>query len=86
MMSLDTAASIATIEGGVIGLGGIGLWIAKRYIREMVEGVKNVDRKTETLKPNGGSSVSDKVTRIDRKIDMLGDKFDRHIEWHLNQK
>lgn len=85
-MMLNNLASIATILGGVIALGTIAGWLLRRYIREMLEGVKNVDRKTATLERNGGSSVADKINQIDKKIDTLGAKFDRHIEWHLNQK
>lgn len=85
-MALDVAASVATILGGLAIIAALAGWILKRWLREMMEGVRNVDRKTATLEPNGGSSVADKINKVDKKLDTLNAKFDRHIEWHLNQK
>lgn len=61
----------ATTVSGVIALLA-ALWAAHRYItRSLIK-----DYLSE-LKPNGGSSIKDKVNDIDKKVNKLESRIDQ---------
>jgi hypothetical protein len=59
-MSLIDWASFAVALFSIIGSVALGVkWLVKHYLTE--------------LKPNGGSSLKDKVTALEDKVDLLTD-------------
>jgi hypothetical protein len=72
MTPQDWAGFILTILS-ILGVVAIGLrWILKKYVEEiMLE-----------LKPNGGASIKDQVTRLEEKADKLYEVFLIHLEDH----
>ena len=38
------------------------------------------------FQPNGGQSVRDSLTRIEKDVREIRGKVDDHIEWHINQR
>lgn len=42
--------------------------------------MSNVKTLTTQLKPNGGKSLADKVTRTESKVDSVSSKLDEHLE------
>ena len=63
------------ILGAIVGIGGSILAIYKAYKKIKVKAVKpildrleKIDKISETLGPNGGSSLYDKMHAIDRKL------------------
>jgi len=41
---------------------------------------------SKEFRPNGGSSTRDALDRIERKLDVVENKIDGHIEWHLDNR
>ena len=64
-----TALSILVIVGGGIR------WILKNYIVGVIESLKE-------LKPNGGSSLKDQISRLEDKVDKLFDMMIEHLKDH----
>ena len=59
-MSLIDWASFAVALGTIITTVALGIkWLVKHYLAE--------------LKPNGGSSMRDKVNQLEEKVDFLTD-------------
>ena len=59
MIALDWA-SLAVAAISILGSVAIGIkWLVKHYLNE--------------LKPNGGSSMRDKVNQLEEKVDFLTD-------------
>jgi len=57
-----TAVDFATYLAIALPLGGFLTWILKHYLAE--------------LKPNGGSSIKDKVDALDDKVTRLEERID----------
>ena len=38
------------------------------------------------FQPNGGQSVRDSLTRIEKDVREIRGKVDDHIEWHMDQR
>lgn len=64
-----TALSILVIVGGAIR------WVLRTYITGAVESLKE-------LKPNGGSSLKDQISRLEEKVDKLFDMMIEHLQNH----
>lgn len=45
-----------------------------------------INRITQEMKPNGGTSMRDVLDRIEKQNEKLEEQFDHHIEWHLEEK
>lgn len=72
MTAQDWAGMILTVLS-ILGVVGVALrWIMKKYISDVVS----------ELKPNGGSSMKDQVTRLEDKIDKLFDIMIDHLQDH----
>lgn len=59
MTAMDWAALVVAIISIAASFAGIVRWLVKHYLAE--------------LKPNGGSSIKDKVTSLEEKVDFLTD-------------
>jgi len=59
MSAVDWAALVVAIISIAASFAGIVRWLVKHYLAE--------------LKPNGGSSIKDKVTSLEEKVDFLTD-------------
>ena len=59
MNILDWAALVVAILSIAASFAGIVRWLVKHYLAE--------------LKPNGGSSLKDKVNSLEEKVDFLTD-------------
>jgi hypothetical protein len=59
MSAVDWAALVVAIISIAASFAGIVRWLVKHYLAE--------------LKPNGGSSLKDKVTSLEEKVDFLTD-------------
>lgn len=59
MEVLDWAALVVAIASIAASFAGIIRWLVKHYLAE--------------LKPNGGSSLRDKVNTLEEKVDFLTD-------------
>jgi hypothetical protein len=57
--AVDWAALVVAIISIAASFAGIVRWLVKHYLAE--------------LKPNGGSSIKDKVTSLEEKVDFLTD-------------
>jgi hypothetical protein len=57
--AVDWAALVVAIISIAASFAGIVRWLVKHYLAE--------------LKPNGGSSLKDKVTSLEEKVDFLTD-------------
>lgn len=64
-----TALSILVIVGGAVR------WVLNKYISGAVESLKE-------LKPNGGSSIKDQMSRLEDKVDKLFDMMIEHLQNH----
>ncbi len=59
MSAVDWAALVVAIISIAASFAGIVRWLVKHYLAE--------------LKPNGGSSIKDKVNNLEQKVDLLTD-------------
>lgn len=59
MSAVDWAALVVAIISIAASFAGIVRWLVKHYLAE--------------LKPNGGSSLKDKVNSLEEKVDFLTD-------------
>ncbi len=59
MQPTEWAALAVTITTLVTAFAGLVRWLVKHYLNE--------------LKPNGGSSLKDKVNALEQKVDILTD-------------
>jgi hypothetical protein len=59
MSPADWAALAVSILTLIIGFASLVRWLVKHYLSE--------------LKPNGGSSIKDKVNALEDKVDLLTD-------------
>lgn len=59
MNVLDWAALVVAVISIAASFAGIVRWLVKHYLAE--------------LKPNGGSSLKDKVNSLEEKVDFLTD-------------
>lgn len=57
MSAVDWAALVVAIISISASFAGIVRWLVKHYLNE--------------LKPNGGSSIKDKVNQLEEKVDFL---------------
>lgn len=57
-----SAADFATYLAIALPIGGFTTWVLKHYLAE--------------LKPNGGSSIKDKVNALDDKVTRLEERID----------
>ena len=55
-------------------LGGL-LWVVKAQVATL----------QADIKPNGGASSRDQLTRIELDVREIRGKVDDHIEWHLEK-
>lgn len=72
MTPQDWAAFTLTLLSivGVIGAGA--RWIIKKYVKDIVS----------ELKPNGGSSMKDQITRLEEKTEKIFDLMVEHLKDH----
>ena len=68
----EWAGLVLTILGIVASVGVALRWILKNYVKEIMA----------ELRPNGGSSMKDQVTRLEDKVDKLYDAMLIHLEDH----
>jgi hypothetical protein len=59
MSAVDWAALVVAIISIAASFAGLVRWLVKHYLAE--------------LKPNGGSSLKDKVNSLEEKVDFLTD-------------
>lgn len=70
----DWAGFILTVLS-ILAIVGVGVrWVIKKYIETVIA----------ELKPNGGSSIKDQVTRLEAKVDMLFEMFTDHLKNNKN--
>jgi hypothetical protein len=43
-----------------------------------------IERRTKTLRRNGGTSIADAVYRIDKRVERLEEQHDDHLKHHLD--
>lgn len=41
-----------------------------------------LDKVSNEMSPNGGSSMKDSMNRVELKVNLLSERFDRHLETH----
>jgi len=56
------AVSVITLLGAFIS---IVRWLVKHYFRDALDDLKTTKSTVQELKPNGGSSVADKINRLE---------------------
>ncbi len=56
------SVAVITIGGGFIG---IIKWLVQHYFRDALDDLKSTKQTVQELKPNGGSSVADKINRLE---------------------
>ncbi len=54
--------SVVTLVGGFIA---IVRWLVHHYFRDAIDDLKTTASTVQELKPNGGSSVADKINRLE---------------------
>lgn len=89
--SLNTVYTIAVIVLTLFGIGGVGgiaqLWrmARKKVVEDVEEKNERTQLKAEVLAikhqvlPNGGSSITDTVRRIEEKQETIGHDLKEHI-------
>ena len=70
----DLAAAAPTILT-VLSIGAILIGVIRWLVKHYFDEIKN------ELKPNGGGSIKDQVTRLERRHDNLEEKVDKIYEW-----
>ena len=67
------------------------VWAGFKYINRVTRKLdklddinKRLDKLETQYKPNGGSSMRDAVNRIEKQIDKLQDRFEKHIDNNNN--
>lgn len=72
MTPQDWAAFTLTLLS-IVGVVGTGMrWIIKKYVKDIVS----------ELKPNGGSSMKDQITRLEDKTEKIFDLMVEHLKDH----
>ena len=72
MSAQDWAGFILTVLSILGAVGVVGRWIIVKYVEQIMS----------ELKPNSGSSMKDKVTRLEDKMDKMFDMMINHLEDH----
>ena len=64
--SLTEALKLVTVAGGAVGVAVTGLGLGWRKTRRAYRWVKQQLELLEELRPNGGGSIKDQVTRLEQ--------------------
>ena len=72
MTTSEWAGMILTILS-ILATVGVGVrWIIKNYVKDILA----------EMKPNGGSSMKDQITRLDEKTEKIFDLMIEHLKDH----
>lgn len=73
MTPQDWAGLVLTILGILASVAVGARWIIKKYVQEIMD----------EIKPNGGSSMKDQITRLEDKTDKIFDLMIEHLNNHI---
>jgi len=72
MTTSEWAGIILTILS-ILAIVGVGVrWIIKNYVKDILA----------EMKPNGGSSMKDQITRLEEKTEKIFDLMIEHLKDH----
>jgi hypothetical protein len=72
MTAQDWTGLILTILSIVV-IFGVGVrWVIKNYVKQIME----------EIKPNGGTSMKDQITRLEEKTEKIFDLMVEHLQNH----
>ena len=73
MTPQDWAGLVLTVLGILASVAIGARWIIKKYVQEIMD----------EIKPNGGSSMKDQITRLEDKTDKIFDLMIEHLNSHI---
>ena len=72
MTAADWATTLAGFTATAAFIGVIGSWIMRTWMKGFLS----------ELKPNGGSSMKDQITRLEEKTEKIFDLMIEHLKDH----
>jgi beta-lactamase class A len=70
----------------VIGMVVAGTAIMSALLAGIIWLIRAQVAMQKQFQPNGGQSVRDSLTRIEKDVREIRGKVDDHIEWHMDQR